>query len=387
HSRGSTSYTLLIKIAQVMRRFLANSLSAACSSWSEPTGLFFSISLDRLSGELFIRANAGEHLPDSVIMAPKINQLLIVKGTRKDPVKHVSFKNITFSHSSWSLPETGYAGIQAACYGSVYGKEPTHMVEPAIYLVFAEKCKFEDCVFTHLGAGGLGLGAGCRHNVVLNCKFDDIGANGIVTGWRGTEDRGPRMWFDNDWPHSDDIPEDNHVEHCEVQRCGQICFGAVAIFDAFTKRSQIVFNEVSDCPYSGISVGFRWDTTKTSHSETYVAFNHIHNVMKFLADGGGIYTLGWQPGTVLQGNLIHDIHRSAYAFGGAPNNGIFFDEGSKGLTVRENIIYNTSGEPIRFNQCQKEWMEWEDNYFNISPNDPDFPREKARRAGPAGREN
>ena len=86
--------------------------------------------------------------------------------------------------------------------------------------------------------------------------------------------------------------------------------------------------------------------------------------MKTLADGGGIYTLGFQPGTVLRGNLIHDVHRSAYAHGGAPNNGFFIDEGSKGFLFESNVVHRTSGKPVRFNQCQREWHTWNGNAFN-----------------------
>jgi hypothetical protein len=35
-------------------------------------------------------------------------------------------------------------------------------------------------------------------------------------------------------------------------------------------------------------------------------YNHIHNVILERNDGGGIYTLGNMPGTVIRGNLIHD---------------------------------------------------------------------------------
>ena len=104
--------------------------------------------------------------------------------------------------------------------------------------------------------------------------------------------------------------------------------------------------------------------------------------MTKLADGGGIYTLGFQPGTVLRGNHIHDVHRSAYAHGGAPNNGIFFDQGSKAYLVEGTIIYATSGKSIRFNQTKKEHMTWKDNSFGPKPGDANFPQAAAKKAGP-----
>jgi hypothetical protein len=141
----------------------------------------------------------------------------------------------------------------------------------------------------------------------------------------------------------------------------------VGLFVAFTESTHIHHNVVTDMPYTGISVGFRWNTTPTSQKECVVEFNHISDVMKMLADGGGIYTLGLQPGTVLCGNWIHGIHRSAFAHGGAPNNGIFFDEGSKGFLVERNLIYDAHGGPIRFNQCQEGWHTWRDNTLGKEP--------------------
>jgi len=85
---------------------------------------------------------------------------------------------------------------------------------------------------------------------------------------------------------------------------------------------------------------------------------------------------------VLRGNLLHHVYRSAFAHGGAPNNGIFFDQGSKGLHVEGIIIYETSGEPIRFNQTSRENMTWKDNFFGVSPDDPTFPADAAKKAGP-----
>jgi len=90
------------------------------------------------------------------------------------------------------------------------------------------------------------------------------------------------------------------------------------------------------------------------------------NVLKKMADGGGIYTLGFQPGTVLRGNHIHDVRRSAYAFGGAPNNGFFVDNGSKGFLFESNTAYAASGGAVRFNGNSREWHTWKDNRFDAA---------------------
>jgi hypothetical protein len=115
-------------------------------------------------------------------------------------------------------------------------------------------------------------------------------------------------------------------------------------------------------PYTAVSVGFKWNTTPTTQVRCIVEYNHIYDVMKQLADGGGIYTLGFQPGTVFRGNHIHDIQRSAYAQG-SPNNGFIIDEGSKGFLCEANVVHETAGEAVRFNQSQREWHQWANNFF------------------------
>ena len=101
-----------------------------------------------------------------------------------------------------------------------------------------------------------------------------------------------------------------------------------------------------------------------------------------LADGGGIYTLGFQPGTVLRSNYIHDVRRSGTAHGGAPNNGFFLDQGSKGFLLEGNVVRETSGEPVRFNQCERGWHRWRDNYFGSAAAASGAVAEVIRAAGP-----
>lgn len=122
-----------------------------------------------------------------------------------------------------------------------------------------------------------------------------------------------------------------------------------------------------------------WGTRETSARDNHIEFNHIHHVMQKLADGGGIYTLGWQPGTVLRGNHTHGVDR---LHGRAEQNGIFFDQGSKEYLVEGQVIYRTQGGlPIRFNLNEPSWHKFRNNSFGISPDDPLFPAAAAAKAG------
>jgi hypothetical protein len=70
--------------------------------------------------------------------------------------------------------------------------------------------------------------------------------------------------------------------------------------------------------------------------------------MNTLSDGGGIYSLGLQPGSRITGNLIHDVKVNA---GRAESNGMFLDEGTKDLLIESNIVYKIARSPLRFHKA------------------------------------
>jgi hypothetical protein len=108
--------------------------------------------------------------------------------------------------------------------------------------------------------------------------------------------------------------------------------------------------------------------------------NHIHDVMQQLADGGAIYTLGIQPGTVFRGNHIHDVHRRPQAVG-APNNGFFIDQASKGFHFENNVVHRTSGKAVRFNQGSEALHTWKKNFFNKDDENGEQAKAVIARAG------
>ena len=320
--------------------------------------------LDGTSGVLIYLPLEGENPANAVGVAPVLQRLVAIAGQKGRPVRNLHFKGIQFKHVDFPLPDIGYRGIQAAHYGRTTN-DGTRVHPVAIECVWAEECRFERCRFAHLNSSAIGFGPGCRKNAIVGCVIEDIGGNGVMVGWRGIGKLEGGDWkaLDADWEDPTDVPAHNEIVNCHLQRCGKDSCGSVGVFAAFSADTRIAHNLIHDMPYTGISIGFRWNTTSTSQTRCLVEYNHVYDVMKKLSDGGGIYTLGFQPGTVLRGNHIHDVHRSAYAHGGAPNNGFFIDQGSKGFFFEANVVYLTSGDAVRFNQSQREWHEWKDNYF------------------------
>lgn len=335
--------------------------------------------LDRKTGTLTYLAADNENPADKRFIAPMLEQLLVINGTSEKPVRNLCFQGLTFAYAAWQLPPGGYAGIQAGynATSKIPDDAPEETLPTAVNLMYARDCAFELCRFVHIGPSAIGLSAGTQRNRILACEIADVGGNGIHIGLP----KGPIPVLDLDWKDPHDVPTGNEVSNCYVHHCAAESFGCVGIFAAFSANTRISHNYVSFAPYTGISIGFRWNTTPTSQKNCLVEYNHIHDVMMKIADGGGIYTLGLQPGTILRGNHIYNVHRASYAHGGAPNNGIFFDEGSMDFLVEDNVIHSTSGKAIRFNENKKEWHTWRNNSFDVKPDDPRFPRQAAARAG------
>jgi hypothetical protein len=304
--------------------------------------------LDRPTGTLRYSPLSGEDMQTAEVIAPVVERLLEVKGLPDRPVRNLHFRGLRFEHTGLGLPKGGYLGIQAChCTAGKAWTDNWGRVPAAICWDYVEKSSLEDSVLTRLGGCGVELVTGCHDNLIQGNEITEVSGNGIMLG-------GPRA--------EAEVPKRNRISNNHVHACGVEYYGAVGIWVGFAQQAVISHNLVHDLPYSGVSVGWQWNPEPTPCKENTIEYNHIYDVMNRLCDGGCIYTLGFQPGTVIRGNHLHDSRRSRYAQG-APNNGMFIDEGSKGFLFEQNVIYDTAAELVRFNQCQREWHTWQDNHF------------------------
>lgn len=126
--------------------------------------------------------------------------------------------------------------------------------------------------------------------------------------------------------------KNNTIDNNYISRIGLVNYGAPGIQAYYTSGLSVMNNEIEDVPYSGICVGWGWNQNKTSKTchDNLIFGNKITNCMQTCFDGGGIYTLGQQPGTVISGNNIVGQANHLAA--------IYLDSGTAGITVKDNVL-------------------------------------------------
>jgi hypothetical protein len=294
-------------------------------------GEFF---LDEQAGTLAYRPLPDEDLGTAVVVVPVLEALLRVEGTPAAPVHDLAFEGLTFAHATWLGPSSadGYASLQAGV--TRRGSAGTATKPPAnVTLRAAQRVRFSGCRFAHLGAVALTLEAGARENTIERCRFEDISGSAVFVGdVTHTEDHHP----------SDPalVVRDNTVRGCYVTRVGVEYLDMVALFAGYTTRTTFAQNEIFDVPYTGISLGWGWGSVDPGGSAGYltptpsqgnvVSQNLISHHLRRLRDGGGIYVLGAQPGSVMKENVIADQ--------GSQYGNLYLDNGSSGWTVSGNLV-------------------------------------------------
>jgi len=278
--------------------------------------------LDRATGELRIIPFGDEDLGAAEVIVPALERLIIAEGAPDEGryVEHVRFEGLSFQHAAWVLPPEGFSMPQAA---SGLGA--------ALEFHAARSCAVVGCEVAHVGRYGIGFGMDCSGNTIQHNHLHDLGGGGVRIG---TSDR-PSVF--------DRLAHHNLVDNNFIHDGGHIHPGATGIYMAYGRSNTFSHNEITDLRYTGISLGWTWSIVRSGTRENIVEHNHVHHVMRLLHDGGGIYSLGLTPGSVIRGNLVHDIGMQPDPVG----HGIYIDGGSSGLLCENNICHDCGSGGIR----------------------------------------
>ena len=276
---------------------------------------------------LYYKPRTTENMSTSSVIAPIVEKLVEIKGTLDYRVQNIVFDGVAFSYATWLAPnQIGHSVIQANQQLPIGEASVGECIDtPANIIVdSASSIKFESCEFSHLGNAGLDLRY-TQNSSVNMCRFFDISGTGIQV-----------LGFVNDPNPSDArrICKNNSITRNTIHDVGVEYYSAVGIFVGYAENTTIKNNELYNLPYTGISVGWGWNAfSSTISKRNKISNNYIHDFMNALADGGGIYTLGPQPGSECKNNYILNMNTEIQG-------ALYFDTGSAYYSVENNVLGN-----------------------------------------------
>ncbi len=298
--------------------------------------------LDTKEGKLYYIPKNESQTPESIVVyAPKVSVLIDIIGKEDDIADSICFRNLRFTctkgeYESIGFPRT-HGGDDAEAGGSGKGMftpgkayasdlQACSDMHGAIKMTYAENCRFENCDIFAVGNHGIYMDDGCVGNRVERCHLYCLGAGairisgGLVGEAASSESHG------------------NIITNCHIEDGGRRHFAACGVAIIHAHHNEVSHCDIHDFFYSGISCGFVWGYHKSNSHHNRFVRNHIYNLGKGrLSDMGGIYMLGPQKGSLIEGNIIHDVKCKVY--GGWA---MYTDEGSSYITIENNICYNCS---------------------------------------------
>lgn len=268
----------------------------------------------------------GEDLTQSEVIAAVIERLVDGQGTSANPIHHVHFRGLTFSHATWLEPNTP-TGFSEFAYNT-FGRAgmPVGLALGNVTFFAGQDLVFEGNTFVHLGGVGLHLDYGSQRNLVRGNVFRDISSHGIQIG-----NLNPEMPL-----VTDNVIDNNYVHDVAVEYPG-----AYGLWNANTQRTTVSHNVFAHLPRGGIASTYSYNKRPPNIANGHrFTDNLVFDYMKVMHDGGGFDTNGTQngpdgnqPGTLVAGNVFRDDHN--------PYGQIYLDFGASGFTIENNVAYDS----------------------------------------------
>ena len=305
---------------------------------------------DLKNHKIYYWPKASENMRNADVVAPALEKLVKIEGTIDNPVAFITFKGISFEHSTWLRPSRqGHVPHQAGMYmldayklatpgtpdkAALENQAWVGRPAAAVEVKFANQISFENCRFQHLASTGLDFNKGTSDNLIKGNLFKDIGGSAILVGT--FSDEATEVHLPYNPKDKREISTNDRIENNLITDVTNEDWGAVGIGAGYVRGIKILHNEISDVSYSGISMGWGWTKTQNAMRNNTISSNKIHHYGKHMYDVAGIYTLSAQPESFITENVVDSIYKAPYAH--LPDHWFYLytDEGSSDFTIKNN---------------------------------------------------
>lgn len=281
----------------------------------------------------------GKRAPaSSEIVAGRLQTVIHIQGTPTSPARHIVLDGLAVAHTDWHPFTDNMLVATQALQPLPLSVTSGHSHPPpaAINLRHADHVAVRNCRIFAVAANGVQFERRVKHSRIEDCEISEVGGNAI------TLDAFARIA-----PSPEDKTEQTVVCDNRLTHFGRT-YNGVGILAGFVAGTVIEHNAIVDGPYIGIQLGNQsLRRPDAGMRDNVIRSNLIRRVMRLYCDGGAIYTLGPQPGTVITRNHIDDIRRNPWA-GSRPVAGIYLDNDSEHFQVTDNVLSNV-GTPLFLN--------------------------------------
>ncbi len=336
--------------------------------YMDQPGMWF---LDPATATLHVRQYGGT-TPGRAIV-PRLESLVNVVGRPGEPVSHVAFRGLQFSHATWFGPNRdGYVADQSGNFvtgpghlATAWGHhEVVHSTPGNVNVSYARNITFEGNVFTQLGAVGIWLGTGSQDSVVAGNAFSDVASSAIQVG-------GVDLAVDVR-ADARSITSGNLIRDNDISQTGRDYYDTAGIFVMFAEGTAIEHNTIRHTPWTGIAIGWGWGlldeggwpgspaakrnewglfTTPTVQRGNRIVGNRIGHFLEQLWDGGAVYVNGSQ-GTSMEDGLLLQFNVAEHKRSEAGGNVYYTDGGSRFVTLDRNVSLDNPVGILDLGSCQ-----------------------------------
>jgi hypothetical protein len=211
---------------------------------------------DRRGRRLLMIPPAGVDVSKAVLEAVRLRHLVELRGTRRRPVRFVTFRGLAFRHAARTFMDN---------------REPLLRSDWTTYrggaLVFegTEDCGLRDATVSEVGGNAVFVTGYNRRVVVESCHITRAGANGVAFVGEPGAVRNPLFEYgerqrlsDLDLapgPKSEDYPADCRVEDCLIHLTGRVEKQTAPVQIAMARRITVRHCSIHDVPRAGINIG------------------------------------------------------------------------------------------------------------------------------------